>query len=467
MSAYEEQRASRIEENRRFLEQLGLTESIVPPSAKKKTGGSKTGTDPKSDDAEWTPPPPPPRPLRRSTRSTGSHNINFAELEKGWAEHLWKVGRRSYAPTKNQSNNSRSRSLGLRRANPGRRVVHGRVYDSELGSTCHQCRQKTIDPKVQCTNVIKTPTGKRLCNIMFDARCLTLRYGQTLEEALAAPEWICPKCRGICNCSFCRRKEGKRPTGILIHHAQKTGYESVHELLAEHEGNGDGEQAEGLATIINRYSKKRKRSSTDKERRGSSSDDFEETRGAEENENVKEKFAKRPRRRSAEVAASVIPYFESEDEEEEDGEATPEEEEEKMAKRRRAAGVGVSVFQYFDSEEEEEEEEEEEKKEQKPNKKTKQGVKAKGEAKQKEEGEEEEREYVVEKILSKRNKGRKVEYLIKWEGYNDSCNSWEPKANLFCEQLLRDFEAAAASSSNSTTPKRVPKRRKSKGKSDK
>lgn len=38
-----------------------------------------------------------------------------------------------------------------RTTNPGVRVVSGRVYDSERGSTCHQCRQKTMDDKVQCT----------------------------------------------------------------------------------------------------------------------------------------------------------------------------------------------------------------------------------------------------------------------------------------------------------------------------
>ena len=32
---------------------------------------------------------------------------------------------------------------------------------------------------------------------------------------------------------------------------------------------------------------------------------------------------------------------------------------------------------------------------------------------------EEEEEYSVEKILDKRTKGGKVEYLIKWEGYPD------------------------------------------------
>uniref|UniRef100_A0AC34GLL4 Chromo domain-containing protein n=1 Tax=Panagrolaimus sp. ES5 TaxID=591445 RepID=A0AC34GLL4_9BILA len=41
-----------------------------------------------------------------------------------------------------------------------------------------------------------------------------------------------------------------------------------------------------------------------------------------------------------------------------------------------------------------------------------------------------ENEYVVEKILDKRGHGKKVEYLIKWRGYDDPIeNTWEPVEN--------------------------------------
>lgn len=54
---------------------------------------------------------------------------------------------------------------------------------------------------------------------------------------------------------------------------------------------------------------------------------------------------------------------------------------------------------------------------------------------------EEEEEYTVEKILEKRMKGGKVEYLIKWEGYPDSENTWEPQDNLDCPDIINGFEA--------------------------
>jgi hypothetical protein len=38
--------------------------------------------------------------------------------------------------------------------------------------------------------------------------------------------------------------------------------------------------------------------------------------------------------------------------------------------------------------------------------------------------------YVVEKIRDKRVKGGKVEYLVKWENYPETQNTWEPLTNL-------------------------------------
>ena len=43
-------------------------------------------------------------------------------------------------------------------------------------------------------------------------------------------------------------------------------------------------------------------------------------------------------------------------------------------------------------------------------------------------------EYVVERILDKRvaSDGR-VEYLIRWKGYSDAWDTWEPRDNMDCK----------------------------------
>ena len=51
-------------------------------------------------------------------------------------------------------------------------------------------------------------------------------------------------------------------------------------------------------------------------------------------------------------------------------------------------------------------------------------------------------EYEVEQILSHRTFGcsRQLQYLVKWQGYLSSDNTWEPAENIHAEELIRDYK---------------------------
>ena len=102
---------------------------------------------------------------------------------------------------------------------------HGnRVYDKVHGLTCHQCRQKTIGLRTECSK----------CNSLvgnFCGDCLFMRYGENIEETLGRNDWVCPPCRDLCNCSFHRTRKGWAPTGTLYRRAIAEGFPSVAHYL--------------------------------------------------------------------------------------------------------------------------------------------------------------------------------------------------------------------------------------------
>uniref|UniRef100_A0AC35FVX9 Chromo domain-containing protein n=1 Tax=Panagrolaimus sp. PS1159 TaxID=55785 RepID=A0AC35FVX9_9BILA len=68
-----------------------------------------------------------------------------------------------------------------------------------------------------------------------------------------------------------------------------------------------------------------------------------------------------------------------------------------------------------------------------------------------------ENEYVVEKILDKKGSGKHLRYLIKWQGYDDTSNTWEPIENCGCPELIKEFEAELAKPKGKSKSKKSEK----------
>nr|XP_057902898.1 cell division cycle-associated 7-like protein [Doryrhamphus excisus] len=101
-----------------------------------------------------------------------------------------------------------------------------KIWDKENGSSCHQCRQKTLDTKTVCRSGFCSAGKGQFCG-----PCLKNRYGEDVRTVLLDPTWSCPICRGVCNCSLCRKKEGRCATGLLVGLARYNGHDNVHEYL--------------------------------------------------------------------------------------------------------------------------------------------------------------------------------------------------------------------------------------------
>ncbi|XP_034016642.1 cell division cycle-associated 7-like protein isoform X2 [Thalassophryne amazonica] len=102
-----------------------------------------------------------------------------------------------------------------------------KIWDKEYGSSCHQCRQKTLDTKTVCRSGFCVGGKGQFCGV-----CLKNRYGEDVGVVLLDPMWSCPICREMCNCSLCRKKEGRCATGNLVRLARYRGHDNVHEYLA-------------------------------------------------------------------------------------------------------------------------------------------------------------------------------------------------------------------------------------------
>ncbi|XP_041801282.1 cell division cycle-associated protein 7-like [Chelmon rostratus] len=237
-------RQQNIKANKAMLAQLMADLQKMPGGAgflKKQAGKQKTkeksSRPPRSRAAGGEARKNPEPESRRWTRSMGGSEDSSApkeeELELSLEEELLEVRRapqRRAPPRPNQSKPHFIRPVEDITEDEIQLVADNmtdKVYNRVTGSTCHQCRQKTTDTKTCCRS-----EDCRGIQGQFCGPCLRNRYGEDVKKALLDPEWKCPPCRGICNCSFCRLREGRCPTGILFPLAQYHGFSDVHSYLS-------------------------------------------------------------------------------------------------------------------------------------------------------------------------------------------------------------------------------------------
>ncbi|XP_073437571.1 cell division cycle-associated 7-like protein [Dendrobates tinctorius] len=233
-------RAMNIKENKAVLAQLLAELNSMPelfpvksttPSKQKKTSRRTFSEGPVERRTN---------PSRSARPKENFAMENFTASALQFAEHLQKYGRKELRHTLSEEDREEIRRRRRSSKNNFRAVediteeelenvavtVKDKIYDKVLGSTCHQCRQKTADTKTFC----RYP-GCGGVRGQFCGPCLRNRYGEDVREALLDPDWICPPCRDICNCSYCRKRDGRCATGMLIHLAKFSGYDNVKEYL--------------------------------------------------------------------------------------------------------------------------------------------------------------------------------------------------------------------------------------------
>lgn len=69
------------------------------------------------------------------------------------------------------------------------------------------------------------------------------------------------------------------------------------------------------------------------------------------------------------------------------------------------------------------------------------GIKAYRSKRNQEDGSSED-EYEVERVIAKRVRRGRIEYLVRWAGYGDEDDTWQTEDSMNCPKLIAEFEAS-------------------------
>ncbi|XP_008790296.1 cell division cycle-associated 7-like protein [Phoenix dactylifera] len=249
-SGYEKFREERIKENLERMQRLGILQlksqldPIVPSEPSKRPYHQRKVAQPSSGLDK------PLAPTRRSSRLQNIAPVSYAEIHTKKDENLVKnmsvflergANEEVYADEHEKLLGTCETTWTL--------FVDGygkdgrRIYDQIKGKTCHQCRQKTLGYRTHCSKC-------KLVQGQFCGDCLYMRYGEHVLEVNKNPKWLCPVCRGICNCSLCRIKKGWAPTGPLYKKVSELGFKSVaHYLIQTRRSQTDSWDSESAQLV--------------------------------------------------------------------------------------------------------------------------------------------------------------------------------------------------------------------------
>lgn len=225
LSDYEQTREKRIKENLERMQKLGIVDlslKLKSCTTPKRTPRSSPCRKPLDGSTPLSP------PSRRSSRLQNVTPVSYVETNKKEddADDRLEEGSKPEVYTEEHEKLLGDCKMSWTLFVDGCGKDGKRIYDSVKGKTCHQCRQKTLGHRTHCSQ----------CGMVqgqFCGDCLYMRYGEHVLEANQNPNWICPVCRGICNCSLCRQAKGWPATGSMYRKITHLGYKSVAHYLIQ------------------------------------------------------------------------------------------------------------------------------------------------------------------------------------------------------------------------------------------
>ncbi|KAL3616468.1 hypothetical protein CASFOL_039858 [Castilleja foliolosa] len=230
ISDYELSREERIKENKERLQKLGIFDLSLKLNAFSRPTPKRSY---QKKNLQFQSPLQPSGPVRRSSRLQSSTPVSYCEVEVVKNKNSLNDDdfRREVGSKPEVYTDEHEKLLGSTEKSwtlfvDGYGKDGKRIYDSVQGKTCHQCRQKTLGHRTHCSTC-------SLVQGQFCGDCLYMRYGENVLEANENPNWVCPVCRGICNCSLCRQAKGWPPTGTLYRKISSLGYKSVAHYLIQ------------------------------------------------------------------------------------------------------------------------------------------------------------------------------------------------------------------------------------------